>query len=372
MTKKLIYVVALLGLLTNFVALGDDAVTMTITFVDNGVVTYNMADVDSIREVGGSLGTGVGMKIYLKATPGSGVTRASTDYLYSQIVSIETTGGGDLNVNRNSLSSYYNSAKYMYNLEWPHIKESNSNTWVVKSTTAKGVTFSLEWDNSKIANRYTCYQLHSGNNYKGDGVSRKDNFYEDTELSSSTRSKDSDFGVSSTGYTRGHLCPSGDRVATQEQNNQTFVLSNMQPQWELHNNGLWNNLEQKVKSWSTSGLCDTLYVVKAATIDNVTLNGTTSSGVYDFKCNNRLPVPKYFYMAILAYNKSSGTYHAIGLWTVHENVSVSNNKYGDYAISIDELERRTGMDFFCNLPDAIEDVVEASTDLSYWGLTTSN
>lgn len=57
---------------------------------------------------------------------------------------------------------------------------------------------------------------------------------------------------------------------------------------------------------------------------------------------------------------------------MHENVSVSNNKYGDYAISIDELERRTGMDFFCNLPDAIEDVVEASTDLSYWGLTTSN
>ena len=83
-------------------------------------------------------------------------------------------------------------------------------------------------------------------------------------------------------------------------------------------------------------------------------------------------VPKYFYMALLAYNKSTNTYQAMGLWTIHQNVSDTNKNYGDYAISIDELEARTGIDFFCNLPDDIETAVEEAFDLEYWGITTSN
>ena len=39
-----------------------------------------------------------------------------------------------------------------------------------------------------------------------------------------------------------------------------------------------------------------------------------------------------------------------------------------YAISIDELEKRTGIDFFCNLPDNIENAVESSYYLSDWKL----
>jgi endonuclease G len=36
------------------------------------------------------------------------------------------------------------------------------------------------------------------------------------------------------------------------------------------------------------------------------------------------------------------------------------------AISIDELEAKTGIDFFCNLPDGIEAEVEASKNLNAW------
>ena len=38
-------------------------------------------------------------------------------------------------------------------------------------------------------------------------------------------------------------------------------------------------------------------------------------------------------------------------------------------ISIDELERRTGIDFFCNLPDDIENTVEATVETSFWNLS---
>ena len=153
----------------------------------------------------------------------------------------------------------------------------------------------------------------------------------------------------------------------------------MQPQWQGHNGGQWNDLEGDVRTWA--GKCDTLYVVKAATIDNITLNGTNQSGVFtNFTCNG-LPVPQYFYMALLAYDKSSqdngdgtyhGTFHAIGIWTKHYNDSQSSyrpveiSKEDAEYITIDELEARTGIDFFCNLPDDIEATVEASMTESDW------
>ena len=105
-------------------------------------------------------------------------------------------------------------------------------------------------------------------------------------------------------------------------------------------------------------------MVKAATI--------TPDMVYDFKLNDKLLVPKYFYMALLAYDKSTDTYQAMGLWTYHEKRTDSNTNYGDYAITIDELESRTGIDFFCNLPDDIENQVERSLNLNYWGIKKSS
>ena len=118
----------------------------------------------------------------------------------------------------------------------------------------------------------------------------------------------------------------------------------------------------------------------AATIsDKVTIDGQQVDGVYpDVKCglagtcDHELLVPKYFYMALLHYNKATDTYHAVAFWTEHLNVSDKNKNFGDYAISIDELQRRTGIDFFCNLPDAVELDVEATVDLDFWNLTKKN
>ena len=46
----------------------------------------------------------------------------------------------------------------------------------------------------------------------------------------------------------------------------------------------------------------------------------------------------------------------------------SGDKLSQYAISIDELENKTGLDFFCNLPDDTENSVEADLTLSDWNL----
>jgi endonuclease G len=76
-------------------------------------------------------------------------------------------------------------------------------------------------------------------------------------------------------------------------------------------------------------------------------------------------------MALLHYNKETDSYQALAFWTQHLSTTQPVANLGDYAISIDELEKRTGIDFFCNLPDEIEDAVEATIDLDFWHLTTS-
>lgn len=319
----------------------------------------------------------VGFNMTLKAIAvldGESSAVATAIYTLEQVV--------DNNQNRNSLSSYYNASKYMYRLEWPRIKENGNQTWLAKSESEYGLALEMEWDNSKIANRFTCYYMDENNTAQN--VSRHDSFKEDPEIPSAYRSKLSDY--SGSGYARGHLCPSADRRASDDQQALTYYLSNMQPQWQKHNEAQWANLEGDVRKWAAR--CDTLYVVKAATIDDITLNNVTESGVYsttyngtyysDLKCNGRLLVAKYYYMALLAFNKSTNTYQAIGIWTKHYNAGTTGasgsgsydwpiiNKENAQYISIDELEKRTGIDFFCNLPDDIEDQVEASFNTSYW------
>ncbi|MBR6261783.1 MAG: DNA/RNA non-specific endonuclease, partial [Prevotella sp.] len=78
-----------------------------------------------------------------------------------------------------------------------------------------------------------------------------------------------------------------------------------------------------------------------------------------------LIVPKYFFMAILCKNKQG--YKAIGFWVEHLNEDRSNDNLIDYVVSIDELERLTGIDFFCNLPDDEEEQAERIVYPNTWG-----
>lgn len=240
-------------------------------------------------------------------------------------------------------------------LEFPHRKEGEMNLLIKHSTPEYGNTYSLEWDCSKKANRWTCYQMYDGNTC--DNEKRNNTFREDEDIPTAYRTVLSQYVGS--GFSRGHLCPAADRRCSKVQNQQTFYLSNMQPQYQRHNAGVWKRLETQVRAWNNTAFRDTLFVVKAATIDrDDQISGTTRSG---------LLIPKYFYMAILC--KKDGHYQAIGLWTLHDEKKHSGD-FSQYAISIDELERRIGIDFFCNLPDDIEDEIESRLNIDAWRIKT--
>lgn len=341
---------------------------MTIYLKDGTQQTFTTDEVINVTYL-----SDLGMKVYLKGS------ETSVDFLYSQITSIDYAY---TNENRNWKTFSKTDYPYANRLEYPHLSD---NVWptkegaetksqiVVKQTEDFGITFSLEWDNSKIANRWTCYTMHADNILEE--TDRNDDFKPDEDVAVSSQLEDYKY----TEFSRGHLCPSQDRQCSKEQNKQTFYLTNMQPQWQKHNGGLWGNLETLVHNYATKPsftktTCDTLYVVKAATIsDKVTIGDEEVDGIYpDITCGadgtaiNKLLVPKYFYMAVLHYNKATNTYQGVAFWTLHQDDNDTTTNLKTFAITIDELERRTGIDFFCNLPDEIENAVEATVDFEFW------
>ena len=128
---------------------------------------------------------------------------------------------------------------------------------------------------------------------------------------------------------------------------------------------VWANMEAKVRNWAKQNnytFCDTMYVCKGGTIDNKSQIMKTLS--------NGLIVPKYYYMAILISKKqSNGTmkYDAMAFWIEHKESSDNGTALAKYVITIDELESKTGIDFFCNLPDDIERQVESTVNMKLWG-----
>jgi endonuclease G len=349
----------------------DDGKThaMKLYLKNQTTVEYTLSELEHVTYL-----PGVGMKVYVKNST------QSADYLFTQLTKIEYAKDGNANANWEMVPAMWTNYQEAWRLEYPQLSSNLSptkdgaeskNQIIVKRTDDYGITYSLEWDNAKIANRWTCYQLHEGNSMSS--TDRHDDFKADPEVAVSSALAD----YSGSGFSRGHLCPSADRLCSEVQNKQTFFLTNMQPQYQSHNGGLWSRLETQVRDFATDDTktgshCDTLYIVKAATItDKVTINDTEVDGVYAEKCNDRLLIPKYFYMALLHYNKTTDTYHALAFWTEHINTNQSVTNLGDYAITIDELEKRTGIDFFCNLPDVVEESVESTLDLDFWKLTVT-
>lgn len=151
------------------------------------------------------------------------------------------------------------------------------------------------------------------------------------------------------GYDRGHLCPAGDRRYSKAAYDETFLTSNISPQEHGFNSGIWNTLEQKVRYWASK--YNGVFVVTGGVLKE----GLETIG------DEAVAVPKQFYKIVLDYN--SGKPKMIGFLLPHEH---TNKPLYDFVVSVDSIETLTGIDFFPQLDDAIENTIEASSDYKNW------
>ena len=194
---------------------------------------------------------------------------------------------------------------------------------------------------------YTLKSSHTSGN-----VGRTNDFRIDYKVKTGSASL-SDYKGS--GYDRGHLAPAGDMKWSSTAMSESFFMSNMSPQNPSFNRGIWKKLEGSVRNWADDN--GEIHVV----------TGPILTGSYPSIGSNQVSIPNYYYKVILDYKEPE--LKGIGFILLHEK---SNSSLKSFAVSIDEVERRTGIDFYYSLPDEIENQIESSIDVSKWSFRSSS
>ena len=174
-------------------------------------------------------------------------------------------------------------------------------------------------------------------------------FHEDEEVPE-PRATDADYR--SSGYDRGHMCPSGDNKWSQLAQEQSFLFTNICPQIHGLNAGDWNEMEQQCRKWAEKE--GEIYIVCGPIFYGSAKHKRIGKG--------KIPVPEAFFKVVLS---MKGTPKAIGF--IYKNQS-GNRPKGDYVNTVDQVERITGIDFFPSLPDDVENKIEAEANISDWGI----
>ncbi len=207
------------------------------------------------------------------------------------------------------------------------------------SYTGFTVSYNQEW---KIPN-WVAYEL-TGEKVKGE-EKRTDKFLPDPRLElPQANTKD----YTNSGYDRGHMAPAGDMKWHRKAMEESFYFTNICPQNRRLNSGRWHDVEKKIRDWA---LQDSAIVVVCGPIVERT-DRTIGE--------NRVVVPDAFYKVVLSPYASPPT--AIGFIMKNENVG---GRVSDYIVSIDSIQRVTGLDFFYRLPDELEKKLESGQSLPF-------
>lgn len=160
---------------------------------------------------------------------------------------------------------------------------------------------------------------------------RPDRFRPDTSILTGSAAL-SDYRGS--GFDRGHLAPAADMKWSEQAMDESFLLSNISPQYPSFNRGIWKQLEEKVRQWAIEK--DSLYVITGPVLDPI-------SGVIG---ENEVGIPCYYFKVLV--DLSPPEYGMIAFLLPNDG---SSKELTDYALTVDSLEIVTGYDFFARAPD---------------------
>lgn len=152
------------------------------------------------------------------------------------------------------------------------------------------------------------------------------------------------------GYDRGHMAPAADMKWSHASMVSCFYLTNICPQAGSLNSGAWKSLEERCRNWAQR---DSAIIIVCGPILTDRLTQTIGQ--------SRVSVPQRFFKVVLA--PFANPPRAIGFIMPNGHVDGGMQQS---AVSVDEVERITGFDFFAALPDEVEDIVEAQCNFPLW------
>lgn len=151
------------------------------------------------------------------------------------------------------------------------------------------------------------------------------------------------------GYDKGHMAPAADMKWSPTVMKESFYFSNMCPQHPQLNRRGWKNLEEKIRDWA---IADSAIIIICGPI--IEKNAKTIG-------KNKVTVPKQFFKVILS--PFAKPIRAIGFLF---NNSQAVEPVSTYTVTVDSIEKLTGMDFFAPLPDELENKIEADANYHQW------
>lgn len=206
--------------------------------------------------------------------------------------------------------------------------------------------YSLAYDEDHEQAKWVYYELTSASISRA--VSRTDDFRPDPKVSTSSAQL---IDYKGSGYDRGHLAPAGSMTQSRKSMSESFFMSNMSPQHPSFNRGIWQQLESTARSWIYEK--EMLHVVTGPVFrDNIGAIGP-----------NNVTVPGYFYKII--FSPSTGEMIAFLLPN-----SKGDRSLDEYVVPVDSIEALTGIDFFSQLEDEIENALESEILLAGWQVSS--
>jgi len=168
-------------------------------------------------------------------------------------------------------------------------------------------------------------------------VTRSSRFREDTALQT-PGATDADY--THTGFHRGHLVPARDRANSPE----TFLLSNAAPTTPSLNLGRLRQLEDLIRSVASNA--DSVTVITGTLFESAELETIGP---------NHVAVPSHFYKAMLIHRDGKRTMLA----AILPNSTRITEPLSQFLTTVDEVERRSGLDLFSSLPNSEQADLEA-------------
>lgn len=219
-------------------------------------------------------------------------------------------------------------------------------------------SFSLSYNRDKGTPNWVSWHLE--NQWTGT-LPRNDTFRADPAVSPDWyRVQSTDYFAS--GFDRGHMTPNADRdnPASIPLNQETFLMSNMVPQAPNNNQGPWADLENFLRTLLPA---NEIYVVAGPT----GVGGSGDNGPADTIANGHVTVPAFTWKVALVIPNGDDDLSRISaaartIAVIMPNQNSVNSDWHTYLTTVDAVETLTGYDFFANVPDAIENSIEAGID----------
>jgi endonuclease G len=219
-------------------------------------------------------------------------------------------------------------------------------------------SFSLSYNKDKGTPNWVSWHLE--NDWTGN-LPRNDTFRADPAVSPDWyRVQATDYFAS--GFDRGHMTPNADRdnPASIPLNQETFLMSNMVPQAPNNNQGPWADLENFLRTLLPG---NEVYIVAGP----AGVGGSGDNGSANTIANGHVTVPAYTWKVALVLPLGDNDVSRVNASTrviavIMPNDNSINSDWHTYLTTVNAVEALTGYDFFANVPDIVENSIEAGVD----------